>query len=77
MTWDDAERQLSYQRIAELHADAERQRQIRMLKRRRRSRERLGRLLWPIRVAAWANDVIGGLISPRSRRDATPMGRSS
>ncbi len=49
MSWDDMNRELSYQRIAELHADAERYRQVRASKRRRqrRSRRRLGRLLWP------------------------------
>jgi hypothetical protein len=73
MTWDEAERELSYQRIAELHADAERFRQARASKRRRqrRSRVRLGRLLWPIRTASRANEIIGGIISPPwpSRRD--------
>ncbi len=73
MTWADAERELSYQRIAELHADAERYRQVRASKRRRqrRSRVRLGRLLWPTRMASRANDIIGGIFSPPwpSRRD--------
>jgi hypothetical protein len=71
MTWDDAERELSFQRIAALHADAERYRQVRASKRRRqhRSRGRLGRLLWPTRVASRANDVVGGIISPPMRRD--------
>jgi hypothetical protein len=72
MTWDDAERELSYQRIAELHADAERYRQARVAKRRRQTRGRrwrLGRLLWPTRVASQANDVLGGIISPPVRRD--------
>ena len=73
MSWDDMNRELSYQRIAELHADAERYRQVQTSKRRRRrrSRSRLGRLLKPTGVAAWANDVIGGIISPPwpSRRD--------
>jgi hypothetical protein len=72
MSWD-VDKELSYQRIAELHADAERARDVRVAKRRRqrRSRRRLGRLLWPTRVASWANDVVGGLISPPwpSRRD--------
>jgi hypothetical protein len=72
MSWD-VDRELSYQRIAELHADAERARKVRASKRRRqrRSRRRLGRLLWPSGVAAWANDVVGGIISPPwpSRRD--------
>jgi hypothetical protein len=67
MTWDDAERELSYQRIAALHADAERYRQARASKRKRRSRGRLGRLLWPTRVASRANDVVGGIISPPVR----------
>ena len=72
MTWDDAEREISYQRIAALHADAERYRQVRASKRRRQSlgrRWRLGRLLWPTRVASRANDVVGGIISPPTRRD--------
>jgi hypothetical protein len=74
MTWDDMNRELSYQRIAELHADAERARQVRISKRRRQSRGRrwgLGRLLRPTAVASRANDVIGGIISPPwpSRRD--------
>jgi hypothetical protein len=73
MTWDDAERELSYQHIAQLHADAERYRQVKASKRRRqrRSRGRLGRLLWPTRVASRANDIVGGIISPPwpSRRD--------
>ncbi|HEY6706627.1 MAG TPA: hypothetical protein VJB61_03415 [Actinomycetota bacterium] len=43
MTWEDMNRELSYQRIAQLHADAERYRQVRASKRRRlrRSRSRL------------------------------------
>jgi hypothetical protein len=74
MTWDDMNRELSHQRIAELHADAERARQVRISKRRRqrRSRGRLGRLLLkPAAVASRANDVLGGMISPPwpSRRD--------
>lgn len=73
MSWDDMNRELSYQRIAELHADAERYRQVRASKRRRqrRSRRRLGRLIWPTGVAARANDLVGGIISPPwpSRRD--------
>jgi hypothetical protein len=73
MTWDDLDRELSYQRIAELHADAEKYRQVRVAKRRRqrRSRRRLGRLIWPTGVASRANDLIGGLLSPPwpSRRD--------
>ena len=73
MTWNDLDRELSYQRIAELHADAERYRQVRIskLRRQRRSRRRLGRLIWPTGVAARANELIGGIISPPwpSRRD--------
>ena len=66
MTWDDLNRELSYQRIAGLHADAEKYRQVRISKRRRqrRSRRRLGRLIWPTGVAARANEVIGGILSP-------------
>ena len=73
MTWEDMNRELSYQRIAQLHADAERYRQVQTSKRRRlrRSRSRLGRLLKPTTVAARVNDIIGGIISPPwpSRRD--------
>jgi hypothetical protein len=73
MSWDDMNRELSYQRIAELHADAERFRQVRASKRRRqrRSRRRLGRLLWPSGVASRANDIVGSILSPPwpSRRD--------
>jgi hypothetical protein len=71
MSWDDMNRELSYQRIAELHADAERFRQVRASKRRRRSRGRLGRLLWPTGVASRANDIVGAILSPPwpSRRD--------
>ena len=73
MSWDDMNRELSYQRIAELHADAERFRQVRASKRRRqrRSRARLGRLLRPTRVASRANDILGAILSPPwpSRRD--------
>jgi hypothetical protein len=73
MSWDDMNRELSYQRIAELHADAERFRQVRASKRRRqrRSRGRLGRLLWPTGVASRANDILGAILSPPwpSRRD--------
>jgi hypothetical protein len=73
MTWEDMNRELSYQHIAELHADAERYRQVRISKRRRqrRSLRRLGRLLWPTAVASRANDIVGGIISPPwpSRRD--------
>jgi hypothetical protein len=73
MTWEDMNRELSYQHIAELHADAERYRQVRSSKRRRqrRLRRRLGRLIWPTGVAAHANDMLGGIFSPPwpSRRD--------
>ena len=73
MSWNDTNQELSYQHIAELHADAERYRQVRLSKRRRHSRGRrwrLGRLLRPTGVAALANDVVGGIISPPwSRRD--------
>ena len=68
----DVRNDLSYQRIAELHADAERFRQVRASKRSRarRSRIRLGRLLRP-GVASRANDILGSIISPPwpSRRD--------
>ena len=74
MSWDDMNRELSYQRIAELHADAERYRQVRVSKRSRQSRGRrwrLGRVLWPRGVAARANDTLGQIFSPPwpSRRD--------
>lgn len=73
MSWN-IEQERSYQKIAELHADAERYRQVRISKRRRqrRSRGRLGRLLWPTGVASRANDVLGELLSPPwpARRDA-------
>ena len=73
MSWDDMNRELSYQRIADLHADAERSRQVRASKRRRQrqSRRRLGRLLWPTGVASRANDIVGAILSPPwpSRRD--------
>jgi hypothetical protein len=77
MSWDDMNRELSYQHIAELHADAERYRQVRLSKRgrQRRSRGRLGWLLWPTGVAARANRIVGGIISPPwSRHD--PIGPS-
>jgi hypothetical protein len=71
MTWG-IENELSYQRIAELHADAERFRKARVAGRRRerRARARLGRLLRP-GLAASANEILGGIISPPwpSRRD--------
>ena len=76
MSWEDANRELSYQRIAELHAEAERVRQVRASKRRRRRepRGRLSRLLRPLRpegTVSRANDVLGGILSPPwpSRRD--------
>jgi hypothetical protein len=73
MSWD-IDRDHSDQRIAELHADAERFQQLGMSKRRRQRRSlgRLGRLLWPTGVASRANDVLGELLSPPwpSRRDA-------
>ena len=77
MSWDDMNRELSYQRIAELHADAERVRQVRISKRRRQRRSlgRLGRLLKPTAVASRANDVLGGIISPPSRRDTSGPSR--
>lgn len=67
MSLEDLNLLVSYQHIAELHADADKYRQVRASKRRRqrRSRRRLGRLIWPTGVAARANDVLGGLISPR------------
>jgi hypothetical protein len=77
MSWDDMHRELSYQHIAELHADAERYRQVRLAKRRRHSRGRRWRLgrLWPTDVAARANGIVGGIISPPwSRHD--PIGPS-
>jgi hypothetical protein len=56
MSWEDIERELGDQHIADLRADAERYRQARLAKRsrQRRSRRRLGRLLWPTGVAARA-----------------------
>ena len=81
MSWEDMNQDLSYQRIAELHADAERYRQVRASKRsrQRRSRSRLGRLLWPRGVATRANDVLGQIFSPPwpSRRDTTGPSRMS
>jgi hypothetical protein len=67
MSLEDLNLLVSYQHIAELHADADTYRQLRAAKRRRQrqSRRRLGRLIWPTGVAARANDVLGGLISPR------------
>jgi hypothetical protein len=79
MSWYDMNQALSYQHIAELHADAERYRQVRLSKRRRqrRSRGRLGRLLWPTGVAARANAIVGGIFNPPwlSRRDPAEPGR--
>jgi anti-sigma factor RsiW len=78
MSWDDMNRELGYQHIADLHADAERYRQVRLSKRRRqrqrRSRGRLG-WLWPSGTAARANAIVGGIFNPPwlSRRD--PAGR--
>jgi hypothetical protein len=73
MSWDDMNRELSFQRIAELHADALRFQQVRVSKRRRQRRSlgRLGRLLWPTGVASRANDIVGSILSPPwpSRRD--------
>jgi hypothetical protein len=64
MSWEDINRELGYQHIAELHADAERFRQVQVSKRRRRrSRGRLGRLLWPRGTASRANDVLGQFFS--------------
>jgi len=81
MSWEDMNQDLSYQRIAELHADAERYRQVRASKRsrQRRSRSRLGRLLWPRGVATRANDVLGQIFSPPwlSRRDTMAPTRMS
>jgi hypothetical protein len=70
MSWEDMNQELSHQRIAELHADAERFRQVQASK-RRRPRWRLGRLFRPGLVASRANDVLGGIFSPPwpSRRD--------
>jgi hypothetical protein len=72
MSLEDLNVLVSYQHIAELHADAERYRQVRASKRRRqrRSRGRLGRLIWPTGVASRANTLVGGIISPPwSRQD--------
>jgi hypothetical protein len=64
MSWEDINRELGYQHIAELHADAERFRQVQVSKRRRRrSQGRLGRLLWPRGTASRANDVLGQFFS--------------
>jgi hypothetical protein len=74
MSWEDMNQEISRQRIAELHADAEKFRQVQVSKRRRQSRDRrwrLGRLLWPAAVASRANDIIGEIFSPPwpTRRD--------
>ena len=71
MSSDDMNRELSYQHIAELHADADRYRQVRIAKRRRqrRSRRRLGRLIWPTTCSA-------GSPARPGRRAATPWGRA-
>ena len=71
MSWDNMQQELSYQRIAELHADAERYRQVRTAKRSASAARRLGRLVWPRGVAARANDTLGQIFSPPwpSRRD--------
>ena len=72
MSWDNMHQELSYQRIAELHADAERYRQVRTAKRRRQSPVAPPcRLLWPWGVATRANDTLGQIFSPPwlSRRD--------
>ena len=73
MSLEDLNVLVNYQRIAELHADAEKYRQVRASKRRRqrRSRRRLGRLIWPTGVAARANHLLGSILSPpwSSRRD--------
>ena len=75
MTWNDMNQDLSYQHIAQLHADAERYRQVRTSKRRRqrRSRGRLGRLIWPTRVAAKPTTSSAGS-SARPGRAATRAG---
>ena len=78
MSLEDLNVLVSYQHIAELHADAERYRQVRASKRRRRrrSRGRLGRLIWPTGVATRANVLVGGIISPPwSRRDTAGPSR--
>jgi hypothetical protein len=79
MSWEDMNQELSYQRIAELHADAERYHQVRAAKRRRqrRSRERLGWLLWPRGVATRANDLLGQIFSPPWSRDSIGPTRTS
>jgi hypothetical protein len=72
MSWEDMNQELGHQRFAELYADAERFRQVQVSKRRRRwSRGRLGRLLWPRDTASRATDFLGAMFSPPwpSRRD--------
>jgi anti-sigma factor RsiW len=79
MSLEDLSRELSYQHIAELHADAERYRQVRLSNRsrQRRTRGRLGRLLRPSGVAARANGIVGGIISPPwSRRGPSRPARA-
>jgi hypothetical protein len=64
MTWQ-YDLELANQRIDQLRTDAERSRTARITKRSRSRRaRRLGRLLRPAGVAAWANDVIGAIVSP-------------
>jgi hypothetical protein len=64
MSWEYMNQMLGYQHIAELHADAERYRQVQVSKRRRRqSRGRLGQLLWPRGTASRANDALGQFFS--------------
>jgi hypothetical protein len=79
MSWEDINWELGHQHIADLHADAERYPQVRLSKRRRRrqSRGRLGRLLWPTGVAARANGIVGGILNPPwlSRRGPAGPGR--
>ena len=72
MSWEDMDGEFGRQHIADLQADAERYRQVRVAKRarRRRSRGRLG-WLWPRGVAARANGIVGEIFNPPwlSRRD--------
>ena len=72
MSMEDMNREIGYQHIAELHADAERYRQARLSRRsrQRRARGRPG-WLWPSGVAARANAIVGGIFNPPwlSRRD--------
>src|SRR4029450_12051959 len=75
MSWDDMNRELGYQRIADLHADAERYRQVRLSRRRRqrRSRGRLG-WLWPSGVAARAHANVGRVLQPAGAGAPPPPG---